>query len=490
MEWLDDVKRWRTGDAAATERLREFVTPFVHGALLARMPHHAANALMPEALDTVMANAEQVTKDSGFVLHAVVVARRLAKANKRPSKQERPSTDSTVAEGRQWLERLRVFPEEIVERVVWRLAEGIPGPEQVEVLGLDEGELRSALERGIGDSLLPPQSLHGAEYVWDLAGEPSTQLARAETYAMSLRFDPLLPPEPADVVNTAATFQDLSNAQVGETRPEANPFGDFKPTRVVVALAPEPKSNRLPAAGSGGEEKTEGGFDLPAAARGLVPKTEPATPAVKTSGRQAMVPWASPAPTNRSAPKVAKVFDDDRPSKKRSADDDRPSRKMVAAPPVPDERVGRKTTVEAPIQPAPSQTRVDEDDERPSRNRIQVRGKLDRERGDESGRKRNPELERGEESGRKKNPELEARRSRPIVTEPEGRGAVSGQTPVGPVSEPSLEPTNSESAPRPMPFVTEKLVPQPVSPAVRFVAIGVGGALLLVAIVWRLGWFR
>jgi hypothetical protein len=281
---------------------------------------------------------------------------------------------------------------------------------------------------------------------------------------------------------------------VGETRPEANPFGDFKPTRVVTALPPEPKSSRLAPAGSGGEEKTEGGFDLPAAARGLVPKTEPATPAVKTGGRQAMVPTAPPVATSRSASKVAKVFDDDRPSKKRSVDDDRPSRKMASAPPVPDERVGRKTTVEAPIQPTSSQTRVDDDDERPSRNRIQVRGKLDRERGDDSGRKRNPELERGDDSGRKKNPELhgsghEARRARPVATEPEGRGSVSGQTPVGPVSEPSLEPTASESAPRPMPFVTEKLVPQPVSPAVRFVAIGVGGALLLVAIVWRLGWF-
>ena len=467
VEWLDDVKRWRTGDAAATERLREYVTPFVHGALLARMPHHVANALMPEALDTVFANADHVTRDAGFVLHAVSVARRMARATKRASKQERPSTDTTVAEGRQWLERLRGLPEEIVERVVWRLVEGIPGPEQVEVLGFAEDELRAALERGIGDSLVPPQSLHGADYLWDVSGEPSTHLARAETYAMSLRFDPLLPPEPADVVNTAATFQDLSNAKVGETRPEANPFGDFKPTRV---LPPEPKSNRLAAAGSGGEEKTEGGFDLPAAARGLVPKTEPATPAVKTSGRQAMVP---PLPTHRSAPTVAKEVDDDRPSKKRVVDDERPSRKMAAAPPVPDERVGRRTTVEAPVQPAPSLTHSD-DDERPSRNRIQVRGKLDRER--------------GEESGRKKNPELEARRARPVVTEPEARMAVSGQTPVGSPSEPSLEATASESAPRPMPFVTERLVPQPVSPMMRLVAIGLGAALLLLAIVWRLGW--
>jgi hypothetical protein len=168
------------------------------------------------------------------------------------------------------------------------------------------------------------------------------------------------------------------------------------------------------------------------------------------------------------------VFDDDRPSKKRNVDDERPSRKMSAAPPVPDDRTGRKTTVEAPIQPAPSQTRVEDDDARPIRNRIQVRSKLDRERGEESGRK---------------NPEHEARRARPVTAEPEGQVAGSGLTPVGSVSEPSLEPTTA-LAPRPMPFVTEKLVPRPVSPAARLIAIGVGGALLLVAIVWRLGWFR
>jgi RNA polymerase sigma-70 factor, ECF subfamily len=469
VEWLDDVKRWKTGDAAATERLREYVTPFVHGALLARMPHHVANALMPEALDLVMASPEQVTKDSVFVLHAVALARRVAKAAKHHPNQERPSLDSTVAEGRQWLERLRALPEELVERVLWRLVEGIPGPEQVEVLGLDEVELRTALERGIGDSLVPPLPLQGAPYLWDLAGEPSTQLARAETWALSLRFDPVRPPEPADVVNTAATFQDLSNAQVGDTTSQANPFRDLKPT--VVVLPPEPRSTRLSAAGSGGDEKTEGGFDLPAAARGLVPKTAPATPPAKTGGRQAMAP---PVPPHRSAPKVAKVFDDDRPSKKRNVDDERPSRKMSAAPPVPDDREGRRTTVEAPIQPAPSQTRVEDDDERPSRNRPQVRGKL----------------ERGEESGRKKSPEHEARRARPVTAEPEGKVAGSGLTPVGAVSEPSLEPTATDSAPRSMPYVTEKLVPRPVSSAARLIAIGVGGALLLVAIVWRLGWFR
>lgn len=466
MEWLDDVKQWKAGDANATERLREYVTPFVHGALLARMPHHLANALMPEALDTLFVSPEQVTKDSHFVTHAVAVARKLVKRSKPASLQERPSSDSTVAEGRQWLERLRPLPDEVRERVLWRLCEGIPGPELCEVLSLDEEQLKAELERGIGDTLVPAQSLAGAEYVWDLTGEPSTALARAETYAMSLRFDPLATPEPADVVNTAATFQDLSNAKVGEVRPEANPFGDFAPTRVQAS---EAKGAKLQPANTFTDEKTQGAFDLPAAARGLVPKTEPAAPAVKTSGRQALVP---PTPTQRSEPKVAKVFEDDRPSRKRPVlTDERPSRKTT----VPmNEGVGRRETLEAPIEPKPSQTRHD-DDERPSRSKLQVRGKLDR----------------AEESGRRKNPELEHKR-RPVVTEPEALG-LSGVTPVGPVSEPSIEPTDPESMrpsrptqPSPMPNITEKLMPQPVNASVRYIAIGVGGMLLLLAILWRL----
>lgn len=466
VEWLDDVKQWKAGDANATERLREYVTPFVHGALLARMPHHLANALMPEALDTLLVSPEQVTKDSHFVTHAVAVARKLVKRSKPASLQERPSSDSTVAEGRQWLERLRPLPDDVRERVLWRLCEGIPGPELCEVLSLDEEQLKAELERGIGDTLVPAQSLAGAEYVWDLTGEPSTALARAETYAMSLRFDPLATPEPADVVNTAATFQDLSNAKVGEVRPEANPFGDFAPTRVQAS---EAKGAKLQPANTFTDEKTQGAFDLPAAARGLVPKTEPAAPAVKTSGRQALVP---PTPTQRSEPKVAKVFEDDRPSRKRPVlTDERPSRKTT----VPmNEGVGRRETLEAPIEPKPSQTRHD-DDERPSRSKLQVRGKL----------------ERAEESGRRKNPELEHKR-RPVVTEPEALG-LSGVTPVGPVSEPSIEPTDPESMrpsrptqPSPMPNITEKLMPQPVNASVRYVAIGVGGMLLLLAILWRL----
>lgn len=459
VEWLDDVKQWRAGDGAAIERLREYVTPFVHGALVARLPHHVANQKMPETLDQLMSTPGTLKADAQFVQHAVALARRLAARTRVASLQERPNPDSTKNEGRQWLERVRALPEELRERVAFRLIWGVPGPELCEVLAVEPAQLRAELERGVGDTMAPRQNLAGAEYLWDLSGEPSTALARAETYAMSLRFDPLEAPESAEAAFTAATFQDLTDAVVTESnaRPEANPFGDFQPTRVAIEnkLPPEPRSSpgaRAPNAFSA-DEKTQGAFDLPAAARGLVPKAD-GQPSPKSASR----PGLSPSTEKRPEARTAKLFEDDRPSRKR--------------PPTE----GRKETLEAPTSPAPSQTRVD-DDERPSRSKLQVRGKLDQE-----------------VSVRRKSPELEARRvSKPIDTAPEAQAvARSDVTPIGAPSEPSLEPTDPQAGPagRKGPIVTERLTPQPVPSGTRYVLIGVVGMSLLLAILWRLGLFR
>lgn len=461
VEWIDDVKRWRAGDASAAEQLREYVTPFVHGALLARLPHHVASALMTEALDTALASPDDLERDAGFVRHAVGAARRLAKLSPAKSSQERPSDDPTVAEGRQWLERLRLLPEEVREVVLWRLVGGVPGPELVEVLGLDEGVVRVELEKGLGESLVPPVSLEGVDYVWDLSGEPSTQLARAETVAMALRFDPLAAPEPADVVNTGATFQDLSGAQVG-VRPQANPFGDFAPTRV-------PQERRPPAGRFDTDEKTQGAFDLPAAARPAPrtepmgpPKTEPMAPPREGSAKtEPVFPPRAERPSQRQPIVVAGPEPEER-SVKRRTDDGRPSRKnpVVAMP--SDER--RRETREAPVPAKPSQTQ-DDADERPSRSRLQVRGRLERE----------------EISARRRRPDEAVARS---ATEPESP-VLSGVTPVGPQSESSLEPTDPEAPRRPI-ATTEPIAPIPVAPATRWIVVGVVVLVLVLAIVWRL----
>lgn len=485
VEWIDDVKQWKAGDPAAADRLREYVTPFVHGALLARLPHHIANALMAETLDSLFRSPQSVTKDAGFVQLAVQFARKVAQARKAGTRQERPTADGTVAEGRQWLERLReAAPEELRELVIWRLVEGVPGPELVEVLSLNEGAMRPALERAIGETMVPAQSLSHVDYLWDLSGEPSTHLARTETYAMALRFDPLATPEAADVANTGGTFQDLNDAKVSDVRPEANPFGDTMPTRVTT----DAKAKLIPA-GEFTDEKTEGAFDLPAAARELQAKTEVATPVVKPPPRPAM-PVARAA---KSEPKVAPVLDDERPSRRRAIDPPRGS------------DVGRRETREAPIETTPMTplTSTELDDERPSRSKLQVKGRLDqalrkradplgpeepsakrREAGEESARRRNPEL--GEESARRRNPELgeesgrrrnpESRRSEPRNLEP-----VTG------ASQPSIE-TVPEGNPK-QPAITERYTPEPVNPLVRISVVALVAFSLLLAIAWRLGLF-
>lgn len=270
MEWLDDVKAWRGGDDDAKERLREYLTPYVHGALLARLPHHSANMLMPEVLERAFDSKDTAVQT--FVVDAVHVARQLARVAAKVQQQERPSGDSSITEGRQWLERVRRLPENVREQVLWRFVGGIPGPELVETLALDPNALRASLERGIAETVTPATHVAGLDYVWDLSGEPSTVLARVETFAMTLRFDPLATPEADDGVNTGATFEDLSDVKVAaRPKPQENPFTDAK----TYVPPPEPRSGPRAPITFGADEKTEGGFDLPAAARASAPIPAP-----------------------------------------------------------------------------------------------------------------------------------------------------------------------------------------------------------------------
>ncbi|MCA3015043.1 MAG: hypothetical protein INH41_21865 [Myxococcaceae bacterium] len=438
MEWLDDVRRWRAGDAEATERLREYVVPFVHGALLARLPHHLANQLTPEALGALLSRPDLVEAEAGFVRHAVALATQLAGQSSAASLQERPTSDTTRNEGRQWLERLRGLPDEVRERVIWRLVWGIPGPELCEVLGVEAGPLQRELERGVGDTMAPRQHLGGAGYVWDLSGEPSTALARAETYAMSLRFDPNEPPESADAAFTAATFQDLSDSVVTDS----SSHGPARPAAPRVASPVlEARLPRSPKAGGfDADEKTQGAVDIPAAARGVVPKPD-AQPASKSAPRAAL---AAP-PERRADGAAAPVSPDDERSGRR--------RSLVAH----DERAARRRS-------ASSSSAADED--RQGRSRAAARA-----RGD------------GEPPGRRREP------GRTITTE---APAVAGARHT--LELPAEDTARLADAPKrarqgPMPERQPASGPA-VSLTARFVALGFLGVSLALAVLWRLGAFR
>ncbi len=176
--------------------------------------------------------------------------------------------------------------------------------------------------------------------------------------------------------------------------------------------------------------------------------------------------------------------------------------------------MGRRETVEAPIETTPMTplTAAELDDERPSRSKLQVKGKLDqalrkrteplgpeepsakrraadeerrrelgaedasarrRDAQEESSRRKNPEL--GDDSGRRRNPEPH-RRSEPRALEP-----------VTSASQPSID-TVPEGNPK-QPAVTERYTPEPINPIIRIGVVAVVAFSLLLAIAWRLGWF-
>ena len=90
MEWREDVGPARAGDAAARERLREYLTPFAHGVALAWAAHHVTERLVPRILDEAIRTLGGVDDDSVGV-HVMNVARRMAKEATRGPVEENGS---------------------------------------------------------------------------------------------------------------------------------------------------------------------------------------------------------------------------------------------------------------------------------------------------------------------------------------------------------------------------------------------------------------
>lgn len=281
----------RAGDQAALERLREFLTPFLHGVALAHAPHHVVERLMPRLLGelpAVLAGSDVAAVGA----QALATARRLAKLAGQAGLEEQAHPDAGLREGRQVLSRLRAVPEASREWLLLRLVEGIPGPELVEVSGAAEADGRAALERGASQAaqlLGQPKDYAGDSYLWELLGAPTPLLAQLEMQLPALRFDPLAAPAPVES-HTAGTLQDL--APVGApSRAGPRPPGPFdEPDETAVGAPPGDGPRRteleqpvllvppLPAAPNPFEPvvRTVAATDLPAEARGQLP--EPVAP--------------------------------------------------------------------------------------------------------------------------------------------------------------------------------------------------------------------
>jgi pilus assembly protein CpaB len=223
MEWHIDVAKARTGDAAAKERAREYLTPFAHGVLLAHTTPANANILVPRVLDEALQNISLEPKQIGSLVAAM--ARTLGK-------QSKGETDGSPAATvlRTWN-----LPEEQREKLVLRLVEGIAGAEIAQVLNASETEVRTALRLGVAAVSNAPMS--DDSYLWDMSGAASAYVVQMETVLPTLRYEPQeIHAEPSTSSGQAPTG----------ARPTSQKFSSDEPTNSDATAIPAPPTRPIP----------------------------------------------------------------------------------------------------------------------------------------------------------------------------------------------------------------------------------------------------
>lgn len=305
MQWREDLGPARAGDAAARERLREYLTPFAHGVALAHAPHHLVDGLVPRILDTALATLSGV-QDAQVGAHVMNVARRQARDIAGARIDEQASPDATLLEARQTLSRLRPLPDAARERFFLRVVDGIPGPELVEVSGATIGEVRGDLERSaeaVARALGQPATFSGDDYLWELSGAPPPLLARLEMLLPVLRFDPTAAPVASEAASTAGTFQELPaiGGGLGAHAIKPLPFSLDDETSVGTEVGTEPGvAVTKPPPGPNPFEpqvRTIAATDLPVEAKGQVPMVPWNESPSSASGRvQPLPPRPVPQP--------------------------------------------------------------------------------------------------------------------------------------------------------------------------------------------------
>lgn len=270
MEWRQDIAPARAGDAGARERLREYLTPFVHGVVIAHAPQHLADGLVTAVIDSVFGKLSQL-QDTQVVTQLLAVARSSAKDAAGARVEERSTGDAALLEARQTLMRLRGLPEGPRERLFLRLVEGIPGPELAEVLGLRADELRAELERAAdagARALGQSGSFTGDGYLWDLSGAPSPVLTKLEVVLPVARFGA-----------SESTGQTIGELPAVGSAPKAMELDEHTATGVDVVTVPGevPPPRKVPAGPNPFEAqpRTIAATDLPAEAQGQVPVAPP-----------------------------------------------------------------------------------------------------------------------------------------------------------------------------------------------------------------------
>jgi RNA polymerase sigma-70 factor (ECF subfamily) len=164
--WADPgplVAAARAGDAGAFAAIYRRFAPVVHGIALARVGPDDAEDVVQETFVAVhrsLGRLRDETALAGWIRKVAVNAARdrLRRRRRAPSSLDSPAQvpgrslpeDREGALRRSVLARLQELPEPYRETLVWRLVEGLTGPEIAARTGLTPGSVRVNLSRGLG----------------------------------------------------------------------------------------------------------------------------------------------------------------------------------------------------------------------------------------------------------------------------------------------------------------------------------------------------
>jgi pilus assembly protein CpaB len=245
--WVPLVASAKRGEPGSREELSSYFTPFVHGVLISQLAHHVANEQTRLALEDALRRLPELNPATFGPWLIDAARKRAAVVGKSPgSTLEMLGGGPVVTEGKKVLSRLRRMTEPTRERLVFRLLEGVPGPEIAEVTGAAEAEVRDDLERGL-NALLKELGQLGStssdSYLWSMVGNPHPAIVPLENQLTPLRYDPTVPEGLAtEAIGVRANAPEPRGEGRRQTAPEQR--------RVVAPASPELKTAIQPANGS------------------------------------------------------------------------------------------------------------------------------------------------------------------------------------------------------------------------------------------------
>ena len=145
----------RDGDRAAFGRLYDRFVRMVHGILLARVPPAEVDDLVHDVFLQALRRLGTLREPAAFGGWLAMIARNRAHDYYRRSRphEELPEDlaqrPSASAEAGAVLAAIQSLPEAYRETLVWRLVEGMTGPEIAERTGLTPASVRVNLHRGM-----------------------------------------------------------------------------------------------------------------------------------------------------------------------------------------------------------------------------------------------------------------------------------------------------------------------------------------------------